>query len=158
MSELMNEIRGVMIPVTGGHVVLPNAAIAELVAYTPPGSMPCEEDWVLGFINWRGWQVPLFSFSLMAELAEEERDNTARVAILKALTGSTNMPFLALMTQGFPQLHNLNKQNLQIIPGAEMTPGVAYQVEVEGQQGYIPDLTHIENTLSRCLAESKRSA
>ncbi len=158
MAEYINEIRGVMVPVTEGNVVLPNAAIAELVAYTPPGSMPCEEDWVLGFINWRGWQVPLFSFAKMAGLADEERDTTARVAVLKALTGSTNMPFLALMTQGFPQLVNMNKNNLHVIPGAELTPGVAFQVEIDGSTGYIPDLAHIEKVLSNCLAESKKSA
>ncbi len=158
MAEFINEIRGVMIPVTGANVVLPNAAIAEVVSHSPPGRMPCEQNWILGFINWRGWQVPMFSFSIMAGLAEEEKDVTARVAVLKALTGSTNMPFFAMLTQGFPQLYNLNKQNLQVVPGAEMTPGVAFQVNVEGQTGYIPDLPYIEKALSQCLAENRKTA
>jgi len=138
--------------------LLPNAAIAELVGYTPPGSMACDEPWVEGCIQWRGWQVPLFSFARMAQLADEERQATARIAVLKALNGSTNMSFLAMVTQGFPQLVSVSKQNLNVVPGAEMTPGVAYQIEIDGQTGYIPDLAHVEKTLSRCLAEARKSA
>ena len=36
MADLPREIRGVMIPVTGGRVLLPNATVAEVITYAEP--------------------------------------------------------------------------------------------------------------------------
>jgi len=36
MADTPRDIRGVMIPITGGRVLLPNATIAEVVSYTNP--------------------------------------------------------------------------------------------------------------------------
>ena len=33
MAELPREIRGVMVPVTDGRVLLPNATVAEVISY-----------------------------------------------------------------------------------------------------------------------------
>ena len=45
MSDLPREIRGVMIPVTGGRVLLPNATVAEVITYTAPEKIEGAPAW-----------------------------------------------------------------------------------------------------------------
>ena len=42
------EIRGLMIPVTGTKVLLPNATVAEVITYSVPEKIPNAPIWLLG--------------------------------------------------------------------------------------------------------------
>ena len=152
MSDLPSEVRGVMIPVTRGRVLLPNASVAEVITYSNPEPVPGAPAWLLGRQSWRGWRVPLFSFSVLAGLAETEGTDNARVAILKALEGHSKMPFLGLLTQGFPRLTTISTDIL--IPGDDDQPvpeGVRERVMVRDDPAFIPDLGRIEDLVQAVL-------
>lgn len=143
--EISREIRGVMIPVTNGRLLLPNATVAEVITYSTPEKIPNAPEWLLGHQSWRGWRLPLFSFSILSGLAREEGYLGARVAVLKALGGHAKMPFVALLAQGFPRLTTITP-DLLIPTGDEhrQPPGVKSQVLVRDDQAVIPDLNQIE--------------
>src|SRR3569623_371021 len=151
--EISREIRGVMIPVTNGRVLLPNATVAEVITYSNPERIPNAPEWLLGRQSWRGWRLPLFSFSILTGLAHEEGYLGARVAVLKALGGHAKMPFIALLTQGFPRLTTLTP-DLLIPTGDENHPpvGVRNQVLVRDDPALIPDLNTIEGLMAQALA------
>jgi len=98
------EIRGLMVPVTGTRVLLPNATVAEVITYSAPEKIPNAPAWLLGRLSWRGWRLPLFSFSILSGSAGSETVSNAKVAVLKALSGNAKMPFVAMLAQGFPRL------------------------------------------------------
>jgi chemosensory pili system protein ChpC len=155
MHELPREVRGVMIPVTNGRMLLPNATVAEVITYSEPEPIPLSPSWLLGRLAWRGWRIPLFSFSMLAGIADAEGTAIARVAILKALQGHAKLPFLGLLTQGFPRLTTISADLL--IPsgdGTPLPPGVREQVMVRDDQAYIPDLGAIEKLVQKALARS----
>jgi len=151
--EISREIRGVMIPVTNGRVLLPNATVAEVITYSNPERIPNAPEWLLGRQSWRGWRLPLFSFSILTGLAHEEGYLGARVAVLKALGGHAKMPFIALLTQGFPRLTTITP-DLLIPTGDENHPpvGVRNQVLVRDDHALIPDLNTIEGLMAQALA------
>ena len=151
--EISREIRGVMIPVTNGRVLLPNATVAEVITYSNPERIPNAPEWLLGRQSWRGWRLPLFSFSILTGLAHEEGYLGARVAVLKALGGHAKMPFIAMLTQGFPRLTTISA-DLLIPTGDENHPpaGVRNQVLVRDDHAMIPDLNTIENLMAQALA------
>ncbi|MBP7625239.1 MAG: chemotaxis protein CheW, partial [Xanthomonadales bacterium] len=64
-----SEIRGLMITVTNGRVLLPNANVTEILTYSMPEAIENAPDWLLGRTRWRGWRVPLISFSVLTGLA-----------------------------------------------------------------------------------------
>ena len=66
------EIRGLMIPVTGTRVLLPNATVAEVITYSVPEKIADAPAWLLGRLSWRGWRLPLFSFSMLTGRAAQE--------------------------------------------------------------------------------------
>lgn len=151
MAE-QTEIRGLMIPVTNGRVLLPNASVAEVITLSVPDKIPNAPEWLMGRINWRGWRLPLFSFSLLAGMALEEGSRGTRVTVIKALSGHPKLPYLAMLAQGFPRLTTLSPDVL--VPSNESMPtrpGVLMNIIVRDDQAVIPDLGQIEQLISDSL-------
>lgn len=155
MSDpLPREIRCVLVPVGNLRMLLPNATIAEVVTYSAPVPLAGAPDWMLGRIAWRGWQVPLVSFTQLAGAPEGDAELSMRVAVLKALGGDPKLPFIAVLTQGFPRLTTLNAE--LILPthdGSDLPPGVRAHVLVRDDVAVIPDLEWIEAQLLDMLDE-----
>jgi chemosensory pili system protein ChpC len=149
MSDpLPREIRCVLVPVGNLRLLLPNATIAEVVTQSTPEPVAGAPAWLLGRIAWRGWRVPLVSFTELAGTEEGDAELSVRVAVLKALGGNPKLPFIAVLTQGFPRLTTLNAE--LIIPthdGKPLPPGVRAHVLVRDDVAMIPDLEWIEATL-----------
>lgn len=150
MSEqpLPREIRCVLVPVGNLRLLLPNATVAEVITLPTPEPVEGSPHWLLGRIAWRGWRVPLLSFSALAGGDDGDSEQAVRVAVLKALSGHADLPFIAVITQGFPRLTTLNAE--LIIPthdGAPLPPGVRAQVLVRDDVAVIPDLEGIEAEL-----------
>lgn len=113
MAKLAGQVRSVLIPVTGERILLPNATVAEVITFGTPDSTGDGPDWLLGRVVWRGWRVPVFSLGLMSGWTERESEAGAKLAVVKALTGSREMPFMAMVTQGFPRLITVDDDSLE---------------------------------------------
>jgi chemosensory pili system protein ChpC len=157
MSEqpLPREIRCVLVPVGDLRLLLPNATVAEVITFTTPEPVPGAPEWLVGRIAWRGWRVPLVSFTKLAGAQEGDAELSVRVAVLKALGNNPDLPFVAVLTQGFPRLTTLNAE--LIIPthdGKPLPPGVKAQVLVRDDVAMIPDLEGIENEVYELLQQA----
>lgn len=141
MSEA--EIRSVMAPVTGGELLIPNATVAEIVGYAEPEPHPDTPGWMLGDLLWRGWQVPVISFSALAGLAEAENIEGARICITKSLAHSERLPYLAILTQGFPRLVTVTATALTEVPEKDLPPAVAGRVILGDREAWVPDLNRL---------------
>jgi chemosensory pili system protein ChpC len=151
-QELPREIRCVLVPVGNLRLLLPNATVAEVITLPTPEPVDGAPEWLLGRIAWRGWRVPLVSFTRLAGAQEGDADLAMRVAVLKALGGNPQLPFVAVLTQGFPRLTTLNAE--LVIPthdGAPLPAGVKAQVLVRDDMAVIPDLEGIEAELANLL-------
>ena len=149
MIDAPREIRTLMITVTNGRVLLPNANVSEIITAATPEPVANAPDWLLGRVRWRGWRVPLFSFSILAGLAQKEVAMNAKVTVLKALGGNPRMPFVAMLCLGFPRLTTVTPDIL--IPtsegDADKLPGVLEKVLVRDDVVYIPDMIQIEGVI-----------
>ncbi|HEY9512282.1 MAG TPA: chemotaxis protein CheW [Rhodanobacter sp.] len=154
MSDaLPREIRCVLVPVGNVRLLLPNSTIAEVITQTRVEPMLNAPPWLLGRIAWRGWRVPLVSFTQLAGLPEADAELSVRVAVLKTLGGDPRLPFVAVVTQGFPRLTVLNAE--LIIPthdGKPLPSGVRAQVLVRDDVAVIPDIEWIEAAVLELLA------
>jgi chemosensory pili system protein ChpC len=158
MSEeqpLPREIRCVLVPVSNLRLLLPNATVAEVITYSKPEPVDNAPEWLLGRIAWRGWRVPLVSFAQLSKSDTGDSEASVRVAVLKALGGNPKLPFVAMLTQGFPRLTTLNAE--LIIPthdGTPLPPGVRAQVLVRDDVAMIPDLEWLEAELLGLLDDA----
>ena len=61
------DMRGVLVPVGKHHLLLPNAAVAEVLGFEEPAPENDAPDWLLGRIDWRGWRIPVISWERALE-------------------------------------------------------------------------------------------
>ena len=154
MPQTSEDIRGVLIQVSGGKVLLPNATVAEVITLPEPQPVDGAPDWLLGRIPWRGWRLPLFSFSVLTGTASLEPAETARVSVLKALGNHKRIPFMAMLAQGFPRLTTLNPDIIVPIDRddeEELPPCVLSRVSIRDDIAMIPDMEKVEDMLAAAL-------
>ncbi|HEY9112142.1 MAG TPA: chemotaxis protein CheW [Rhodanobacteraceae bacterium] len=152
-EALPREIRGVMLPVTGGRVLVPNTTMAEVITFAHPTAVAGAPSWLLGRLAWRGWGLPVLAFSAMAGAAANESTENARVAILKALSGHARLPYFGVLTQGFPRLTLISEDMLVADEHVGASPtGVREQVLVHGEPAWIPDLAAVEGLTVEALS------
>jgi chemosensory pili system protein ChpC len=149
-----NDIRGVLIQVAGGRLLLPNATIAEVLSYAEPDAVPDAPDWLLGRIRWRGWQLPLVAFARLAGLARERGGLGSKVVVLRALGGNPRAPYFALLTQGFPRLVTVSRDTLVVVEDNNPLPnGVQARVLLNEDAAFLPDLGSIEEQIGVAMAQ-----
>jgi chemosensory pili system protein ChpC len=149
------EIRGVLIAISGGRLLLPNATVSEVITLSTPEPVEHTPDWLLGRVGWRGWRLPLVAFSPLAGLPEREGALNSRVTVLKVFGGNPHMPFIALVTQGFPRLTTITEDGLAAADDdAPLPPGVQAYVRIGDNDAIIPDLAYIERTITRALEDA----
>ena len=152
-----HDIRGVLIQVAGGRLLLPNATIAEVLSYADPEPVANTPDWLLGRIRWRGWQLPLIAFSRLTGIAEEAGGLGSKVVVLKALGGDSKAPYFAMLTQGFPRLVTVSQDTVMADAHAEdeaLPDGVQARVLLNQDQALLPDLERVESMIGDALREA----
>ena len=154
-DNLAHDIRGVLIHVEGDSLLLPNAAVAEVLSFSAPDPVAGAPDWLLGSIRWRGWQMPLVAFSRMAGIADEQGGLGSKVVVLKALGGNPKAPYFAVLTQGFPRLVTVPRDELlQHDDGEPLPDGVLARVTLREDSALVPDLARIEARIQKGLQQA----
>lgn len=149
------DIRGVLITVTNGRLLLPNASVAEVITYSEPEAVENAPDWLLGRVRWRGWRLPLLSFSRLAGWSQEDGHLGAKVAVLKALGGNSKLPFFAVLSQGFPRLVTVSTTTLvESHEIKELPLGVHSRVTLNDDPAAVPDLLSLELMIQKALDQA----
>lgn len=152
---LPHEIRGVILPVTGGRVLVPSTTMAEVITFAPPEPVADAPDWLLGRVAWRGWRLPVLAFAVLGGVSASEATDNTRVAVLKAVHGHARLPYFGVLTQGFPRLTLIFRESLVAdAAGPALPTGVREQVRVREEPAWIPDLELIEQALVDVLARA----
>jgi chemosensory pili system protein ChpC len=156
MSVTSQDIRGVLIQVAGGRLLLPNATIAEVLSYADPEPLADAPDWLLGRIRWRGWQLPLVAFARLSGIAEEQGGLGSKVVVLKALGGDPKAPYFAMLTQGFPRLVTVARDTVVTDTSSDeaLPEGVQARVLLNEDEALLPDLEHIEVLVGQALRQA----
>ena len=147
MSEALEIIASLYLPVTNGKLLLPNVSVAEVVAYQAPSLVTGKPDYYLGTFQWRGVSVPLISY----ELANDENAFTApemaRIAVINSLGEQKDkLPFFAIVTQGIPRLIKISSNLIE--PSDEMLgPADSAKVRVDGEEANIPNIAFLESLI-----------
>lgn len=150
-----HDIRGVLIAVGGGRLLLPNANVAEVISYSSPEPLEAVPDWLRGAVRWRGWRLPVLSFPGLVGWPVEGDGLGAKLVVLKALGGNPRLPYFAVVSQGFPRLVSVGRDRLVAVDEADEQPlGVQARVQLGEEVAVIPDLMTLELLIDEALAKA----
>ncbi|ROR34171.1 chemotaxis protein CheW [Inmirania thermothiophila] len=145
MSE--RSVRCLLVPLQGMHLLVPNAAVAEILTFQPPNPVPQSPPWLLGVMRWRGRLIPVLSFEAATGAPRPPLGARSRLVVLHNATAEEGGPgHYALVTQGFPSLLTAEAGSLAPLEeeGGGGEPGVRARVLVGGRAAVIPDFDALE--------------
>lgn len=157
---MAKDIRGVLVPSKNVKVLFPNTLVAEVISYEEPVVVDNAPDWLLGKVHWRGWNIPLISYSSMIHGEPEEIGANTRIAVIKGIHETDALPYLAIINSGVPRLQTITQGDLQAHEASEADhPGMAFRVTIHDELAEIPDMEAIESQILEALrvAESAQA-
>ncbi|MEJ2179084.1 MAG: chemotaxis protein CheW [Gammaproteobacteria bacterium] len=150
MAEEAIVVRSQLITLEALRLVLPNTAIAEVIAYTQPDLPENMPEWFLGYAAWRGYRIPVISFENMMDQPAHKPDKRSRIIVLNSISGDPELPFYGLFATGIPRLMVIDSDNIQNAPEIGPTDDlIMRQVVVDKHAAVIPDQYELEARLKK---------
>ena len=146
MSE--EQVKCVMLTISEDKLVLPNAAIAEIVPILNIINVANKPAWVLGYLDWRGNSVPLISFETLGGVRMPSlATGNVKAAILYSLSEDKNFPFMAILVQGASKTINVKPGD--VIPNKDEIhhPAIEQKVMMQEDEASIIDLEKLEQLI-----------
>jgi len=149
------QIYAVLMAIGGDTLLLPNTAVAEVVARdaveaAPEGSPP----WLVGYCDWNNRRVPVVSFEVANGGVRVEDSRRARVVVLNSFGSYLPSGLFAVVSQGYPHLVTLNRAAVKSLPlrASDRPELTLARVRIASQEAAIPDLGAIEAEIARVQA------
>lgn len=136
-------LNGILLPIAGSKLLLPNAAVVEVLSY-PETIEPVADtpDWYLGRFGWRSLSLPLVSWGcLMGQVVATDGQRHKGVAICHLFSADHAASFVGLETSGLPSLLAVTEVDLRGKAGAaDPESCILGEVSVQNIRAHIPDL------------------
>jgi chemosensory pili system protein ChpC len=150
VSERVQEIYSLLIPLAEGRLIVPRACVAEVVGFQVPSEMTGAPPWYIGTVPWGGKAVPLVSFEGACGQPIPPASGRTRVVVFHCLGTRLDGGHFALISQGFPQLVRVSSDvvrpdNSRVF--AERAP-VICQVRMINETPFVPDLERLEEMIA----------
>jgi chemosensory pili system protein ChpC len=150
MTERVQEIYSLLVPLAEGRLIVPRACVAEVVGFQVPSEMTGAPPWYIGTVLWSGKQVPLVSFEGACGQAMPAPSGRTRVVVFHCLGTRLDGGNFAIVSQGFPQLVRVSSDvvrpdNSRVFP--ERAP-VICQVRMVNETPLVPDLDRLEEMIA----------
>ena len=146
MAERVAEVYSLLIPLADARLLVPRACVAEVIGYQAPAPVEAAPPWYLGIVNWNARNLPLISFEGACGMAVPPASSRSRIVVFHALLGRLEAGYLAIVSQGFPQLVRVGSDvvrpdSTRSFP--ERVP-VVCQVRLLNETPWVPDLERLE--------------
>jgi chemosensory pili system protein ChpC len=136
------------LPIVGGQILIPSAVVAEVYAMDAVSPATGGPDWLLGNIIWRGSELPLVCMEAALGAPRLEAGIRSKAVVMKAQSASETLKHFAVLVQGIP--HQVLATGHSVAPEIAIDgprPFVAMDLQVEGEQAFIPDMDAVEKAL-----------
>jgi chemosensory pili system protein ChpC len=149
----LEAVHCLLIPLHEETMLLPNAAVAEVIAYSEPETISDAPDWLLGWLSWRDRKVPLISFEIASGRKIPDDIQGNRIAVLNTLNSNSRVPYIAVMIQDIPKLHLIQPDSVTDRDDVEPRQSVAGQLLADGQPVLVPDIDDLEMRVERLRSQ-----
>ncbi|MCU7929172.1 MAG: chemotaxis protein CheW [Candidatus Thiodiazotropha sp. (ex Codakia rugifera)] len=145
-QAVVKEVRSVLIPLHQHQLLLPNAAVAEVMGYQQPERIGDDTPaWFLGNLAWRGVMVPVVSFEGMIGDQVMTPGYRGRIIVINALGGHERLSHIGLVVQAIPSLVRVSADNVTLVdPEDDQHPLIKQSIALDMSPVVIPDLDEIE--------------
>ncbi len=146
-----DQVHAVLISVHDDTLLLPNAAVAEVLGRDALRPREGGPDWLLGDCDWNNRKVPVVRFERLNGGSGQGDPRRERVVVLHSLGRHLQGGYLAVVALGHPHLVTLSRAALRPtgLDGSDRDDLVLSRVRIANQVALIPDLDTVEAEISR---------
>ena len=146
VNDRPSEIYGLMVPLDKERLLVPRGCVAEVIGYQTPQEMTGAPPWHLGIISWNGRKVPMISFEGCCGADVAPPTQRSRVVVLNAVSEAVEAGYIAILSQGFPQLVRISPEfvKLDAARGFDEASPVLCQLQLLDEAPLVPDLDRLE--------------
>ena len=152
MTQNNQLIKSIILTLKNKLVVVPNAAVAEIISVQDVRETENSPKWMLGKTLWRGVELPVVSYEAAdGEEAQAVNLNT-QIAVMYSASDDEEMkyPYIGLAMHGVPHVSTFSRDQIKTDENAENDhPMVAQKVRINGAAAGILDIPAIEKMLQQ---------
>lgn len=142
-----------LIPLHDGRLLLPSAAVAEVIGYRTPDPVADAPGWLQGTVNWHQREIPVIDFERLMGLGQVGAGIRQRIAVCYATGTGLVSPLFGLVAQGIPRLLHIQPELIeQASARAAGERVIRMTLGVAGESLMVPDMDYINSKLSSSLA------
>ena len=147
-----DELYAVLVSLAGDTLLLPNAAVVEVVAADRlERSGEGAPAWLAGRLVYNNRPLHVVHFEALNGASRPEPTRRTRLAVVHAITDRVRAGQYAIVCQGYPHLVTLNRTALRAEPlvSTDQEELVLSRVAIANTSALIPNLEAIENRLAQ---------
>jgi chemosensory pili system protein ChpC len=152
-----SELYALLAPLDSERLLVPRGCVAEVIAYQAPQTVADAPPWHLGMINWNGRKVPLVSFEGAAGGAVSAPTARSRIVILNVASLSQAGGYLAVLSQGFPQLLRVTPEIVKLDASRQFPEDspVICRLHMLNDSPLVPDLERLGQMVSKAMGAAR---
>ncbi|MCW9013808.1 MAG: chemotaxis protein CheW [Gammaproteobacteria bacterium] len=152
MSDTSAQIKCVLLNINNDKLVLPNAAVAEIVPIRNIINVANKPGWMLGYLDWRGNSVPLVSFEAMGGVRMPSlASGDVKAVVIYAIGEDKDFPFMSFLMQGAPQVVNISATDVIAAGEASQNPAVDQKLLIKDEEVSLVNLETLESIIKEVM-------
>jgi chemosensory pili system protein ChpC len=139
-----------LIPLHDQRLLLPNAAVAEIIGYRDPDPTADAGAGIQGMVSWRQRDVPVIDFERLMGAGERPPGIRQRIAVCYApMTDDVAWPLIGLVSQGIPRLLRLARDVIEeATSGPHGESAIQMRITVGGETMVVPEFAFLQARLA----------
>lgn len=140
-ARVQDRIHSLEIPLAGTSLLVPSAAIAEVVTAGALAPVPASPHWLVGVLGWRLQAVPVISFEGLLGASVAAATDVSKIVVFYPFPGRKPHEFFGVLTQSEPRPQSIDPVSSIAAEPNELpdTPYLAAGLKSDGQLLAIPD-------------------
>lgn len=152
MTQNNQQIKSIILTLKNKLVVVPNAAVAEIISVQDVRETDNSPKWMLGKTQWRGVELPVVSYEAAAGEEAQAVNLNTQIAVMYSASDDEDVryPYIGLAMHGVPHVSTFSRDQINADENAENDhPMVAQKVRINGAAAGILDILAIEEMLQQ---------
>ena len=138
-------LHSIEVPLDGLTLIVPSAAVAEVINPLTLTQVPFSQPWLKGVIGWRTLAVPVISFETLVGMPTPASPVSGKIVIFYPLNGRSDWEFYGMLAAAEPRPQALSHSE-PVATGSELPnlPCIAAGLKVGGKLMLIPDMDEMK--------------
>lgn len=154
MVQNKQNIKSIILTLKNELVVVPNAAVAEIISVQDVREIEDSPQWMLGKARWRGVELPVVSYEAAGGDNAQAVNINTQVAVMYSVSDEIDndkkYPYIGLAMHGVPHVSTFSRDQIKTDEHAVVDhPMVAQKVRINGAAAGILDIYAIEEMLQQ---------